>query len=218
MLEWIAKGGIIMYPLILTSIISLAIILERAWSLRRRNVLSHSFVVKVEDLIRKEMISEALSFCKMNQSAISNVVLSGINHYGRSRDVVKEVIEDAGKKEVGILNQYLNLLGGMAAIAPLMGLLGTVTGMIRTFSAISTQGVGDPQAMAGGISEALITTATGLVIGIPALAMFKYFQGKSDNLVLEMELSSFKMIDLLQEKDQNIVKKSLNIEIGKKGE
>jgi biopolymer transport protein ExbB len=201
MLELISKGGVIMYPLMLCSIISLAIIIERAWSLRRRNVISSSFVIKVEDLIRKEMISEAISFCKMNQSAISNILMSGINHYGRSRDVVKEVIEDAGKKEVGGLQQYLNLLGGAAAIAPLLGLLGTVTGMIRTFNVINLQGVGDPQSMAGGISEALITTATGLVIGIPALAMFKYFQGKADILVLEMELSSFKMIDLLQEKE-----------------
>jgi biopolymer transport protein ExbB len=213
MIDLINKGGFVMFPLIFCSIISIAIIIERAYSLRRRNIISNTFVIKLEDLIRKEMIAEAISFCKMNQSSISNILISGINRYGRNREIVKEVIEDAGKKEVGVLQQYLNLLGGIAAIAPLLGLLGTVTGMIKTFNVINLQGVGDPQSMAGGISEALITTATGLVIGIPALAMYKYFQGKADSLVLEMELCSFKMIDLLQEKDQKMVKSGLNINL-----
>jgi biopolymer transport protein ExbB len=202
MLDWIAKGGVIMYPLIMCSILALAIIIERAWSLRRKKIISKTFVIKVEDLIRKEMIPEAIVFCNMNKSAISSVMLTGIKHYGRVREIIKEVIEDAGKKEVGTLQRYLNLLGGLAAIAPLLGLLGTVTGMIRTFNVINLQGVGDPQSMAGGISEALITTATGLAIGIPALAMYKYFQGKADALVLEMELSSFRLIDLLQKKER----------------
>ncbi len=201
MIEWIAKGGAIMYPLLICSIVALAIVLERGWSLRRKKIISKTFVIKVEDLIRKEMISEAITFCKMNKSSISNILLAGINNYGRRREVIKEVIEDAGKREVGSLQRYLNLLGVVAAISPLLGLLGTVTGMIRTFNVINLQGVGDPQSMAGGISEALITTATGLMIGIPALAMYKYFQGKADILVLDMELSSFKMIDLLQKKD-----------------
>ena len=202
MLDWITKGGVVMYPLLLCSVMALAIIIERAWSLRRKKIISKTFVIKVEDLIRKEMIPEAIAFCNMNKSAMSNVMLTGIKHYGRVREIIKEVIEDAGKKEVGILHRYLNLLGGIAAIAPLLGLLGTVTGMIRTFNVINLQGVGDPQSMAGGISEALITTATGLTIGIPALALYKFFQGRAEVLVLDMEISSFRLIDLLQKKER----------------
>ncbi len=202
MIQWILDGGVVMYPLILCSVIALAIIFERAWGLRKKKVISKTFVIKVEDLIRKEMISEAITFCKMNKSSIANILLSGIKSYGRDRHIVKEVIEDAGKKEVSVLERYLNMLGVVAAISPLLGLLGTVTGMIKTFSEINLQGVGDPQSMAGGISEALFTTATGLAIGIPALAMYKYFQGKADALVLEMERSSFKMISLLEKKEE----------------
>ncbi len=201
MYQLFLKGGILMYPIALCSIVALGIFLERIWVLRRGKVLPRDFLIEVEDLVIRRKLPEAITLCKRDNSSIAHVIRVGIENYGKRREVIKERIEEVGRREVASLERYINVIGTIAGIAPLLGLLGTVSGMIRSFNVISMQGVADPASLAGGISEALITTAAGLVVAIPAFVMYRYLMNKADSLILEMEENSIRMVDLLKREE-----------------
>jgi biopolymer transport protein ExbB len=198
MLEFIIKGGPVMVPLLLCSVISLSIIVERFLSLRRTRILRYDVLQRIEELLRDRKIPEASTLCKRYPSSMTRVLLAAILNHDKSRQEIKEIIEDAGRQEVPVLERYLTILGTIASISVLLGLLGTVSGMIRTFNAIAALGYGHPEALAAGISEALVATATGLAIAIPTLVMYNYFTSKADSLVIEMEKNSLRMLSILK--------------------
>ncbi len=198
MIEWLIKGGPVMAPLLLCSVISLSIIVERSLSLRRNRILRYDILQRIEELLRDRKIPEASTLCKRYPSSMTRILLAAILNHDKSRQEIKEIIEDAGRQEVPVLERYLTILGTIASIAVLLGLLGTVTGMIRTFNAIAALGYGHPEALAGGISEALVATATGLTIAIPTLVLYNFFTSKVDSLVIEMEKNSLRMLSILK--------------------
>jgi biopolymer transport protein ExbB len=198
MLEFVVKGGPVMVPLLLCSVISLSIMVERCLSLRRHRILKYDVLQRIEELLRDRKIPEASTICKRYPSSMTRILLAAILNHDKSRQEIKEIIEDTGRQEVPVLERYLTVLGTIASISVLLGLLGTVMGMIRTFNAIAALGYGHPEALASGISEALVATATGLTIGIPTLVMYNVFTSKVDSLVIEMEKNSLRMLSILK--------------------
>lgn len=198
MIDFLARGGVIMIPLGLFSVITLAIILERSFSLRAKRIIRLDILQRVKDLLADNQIGEAMTVCRRQPSVMGRILLSAIINHDRDREELKTIVEDAGRQEVPTLDRYLGMLGTIAAVSPLLGLTGTVFGMIRTFTVISEKGIAHPSQLAGGISEALITTASGLVVAIPALIFYNYFTIKSDRLILEIEKYSFRLVDMLK--------------------
>jgi biopolymer transport protein ExbB len=198
MLEFVIKGGPVMVPLLLCSVISLSIIVERCLSLRRNRILKYDVLQRIEELLRDRKIPEASTLCKRYPSSMTRILLAAILNHDKSRQEIKEIIEDAGRQEVPVLERYLTILGTIASISVLLGLLGTVMGMIRTFNAIAALGYGHPEALASGISEALVATASGLAIAIPTLVLYNFFTSRVDSLVIEMEKNSLRMLSILK--------------------
>ena len=198
MLEFVIKGGPVMVPLLLCSVVSLSIMVERCLSLRRNRILKYDVLQRIEELLRDRNIPEASTLCKRYPSSMTRILLAAILNHDKSRQEIKEIIEDAGRQEIPVLERYLTILGTIASISVLLGLLGTVMGMIRTFNAIAALGYGHPEALASGISEALVATATGLVIAIPTLVMYNFFTSKVDSLVIEMEKYALRMLNILK--------------------
>jgi len=197
-LAYLSKGGVLMIPIAFCSLLALAVFIERFFALRRIKVIPDFFFKKVERLIKEKKIDEALKLCGKNSSSLSRIIKIGINNYGKPRELVKEVVEEAGRREVSHLEKYTEILGTMASVTPLLGLLGTVAGMIQAFEVVSTQGVGNPGLLAGGISQALITTAAGLTVAIPAFVSYKYLIGRADSFIVEMEEISIHIVELLK--------------------
>ena len=207
MLELIKAGGWLMWPIILCSIISLAIITERFWSLRKKRIAPRNLVAQVYqwekvghlDLKRIKMLRAG--------SPLGRILAAGLVNRKKPREVMKESIEEVGRHVAHELERFLNTLGTIASISPLLGLLGTVIGMIKVFAVITAHGVGDPSILADGISTALITTAAGLSVAIPSLMFHRYFRGKVDDLVVTMEQEALKMVEVmlgLRERDQMV--------------
>ena len=186
-----------MYPIIFCSIVALAIFLERFWVLRRKNIIPQDFVNNVEGLLKKQKISEAVFLCQNDISSIAKIFLAGLRSTQKGMWLVKEAIEERGSREATILEKNVDILSTIANLTPLLGLLGTVSGMIKTFNAISVQGIGNPAPLAGGIAEALITTATGLCIAIPTLVCYRFLKDKASSLIFEMEENSIRLVDLM---------------------
>ena len=195
------KGGVFMYPIILCSILSLAIFLERVWSLRRKRNLPPAFLQEITQLLRENNVRKALTLCNANGSSISRIFAVGLTNYGRKREMIKELIEEVGRREASLLEKYIESLSTIASVSTLLGLLGTIAGMIKIFSVISSESVVNPSTLAGGISEALYTTAAGLSVAIPTIVFYRYISGKSNTLVMEMEECSAQMVELIKEKD-----------------
>ncbi|MFZ0391867.1 MAG: MotA/TolQ/ExbB proton channel family protein [Calditrichia bacterium] len=187
MIELFSKGGLMMYPLILCSVFALAIILERFWYLRRTKILTPEIVGVLEQIQTPKDLELAKSVCRRSKGPFARIVLSGLDNRDLPPDEMRALVEDEGRQEVRNLQRGLVSMETIAAIAPLIGLLGTVIGMIKVFNVIQTLGVGQAKALSGGISEALITTATGLIIGIPTLVAFTYFSARAEALILDME-------------------------------
>lgn len=193
----VKSGGWLMLPLILCSIGAFAIIAERFWSLRHEKILPKHLVatvwtsVKNNKLVRHDI--EELG----KQSALGKVLTAGLINRDNDRDRIKESIEEQGREVVHELDQFLDTLGTIAAISPLLGLLGTVIGMIKVFSQITLHGVGNPGVLADGISQALVTTAAGLSIAIISLIFYRYFRRRVDTYVVEIEKEAIKMVDVL---------------------
>jgi biopolymer transport protein ExbB len=195
--ELVKSGGWIMLPIILCSIISIAIIAERFWSLRREKVLPKHLVATVWSAVKRDNMTHADIEAISKESALGTILSAGLKNRNESRERIKECIEERGREVVHDMERFLNTLGTIAAISPLLGLLGTVIGMISVFAAITQHGVGDPAALAGGISEAMITTAAGLTVAIISLIFYRYFRRKVDGIVVIMEREAIKMVDVL---------------------
>ncbi len=191
-----------MWPLLICSIIALAIVAERFWTLQKRNVAPDQLLKQVLDHEKANRVSEDLLKLLVKSSPLGRLFAVGLVNRDHGREIMKEAIEEEGSIVVHELDRYLNTLGTIAAITPLLGLLGTVIGMIQVFTSITpevmSQGIGDPTVLAAGISKALITTATGLSIGIPALMFHRYFKGKVHSLTVEMEQQSVKLVEIIQ--------------------
>lgn len=202
MFELVKSGGWLMIPIILCSIIAVSIICERFWTLQTKKILPPTLVPKVWRLCREEELDESTIRRIRESSPLGVILAAGLNYGEHGRDIMKEGIEEAGRQVTHDLERFLNSLGTIASITPLLGLLGTVVGMIKVFSAIMTNGVGDPSILAGGISEALITTAAGLTVAIPSLMFHRFFEGRVEELVLIMEDEALKLIEVVHEKEE----------------
>ena len=200
MWEIIQAGGPVMWPIILCSVVALAIVLERLWSLQDRRVIPRELTDKVWKLIAAGQLQDKHVAALTANSPLGQVLAAGLSNRHRSREVIKEAIEDTGRHVAHDLERFLNPLATIAAISPLLGLLGTVAGIIAAFDAIAVQGTGDPRVLSGGIAEALITTAAGLIVAIPALVGYRYLRGKVDRLVIEMEKEALKLVQSLDER------------------
>ncbi len=183
--------------IVLCSVVALAIICERIWALliRGKRIVPSDLLIEVRNRVERGDINEARLACEKSPSSLGRILLSGLRAAGEAREVIREVLEDRGRREAADLNRYLNVLSTIAGVAPLLGLLGTVTGMINLFGVISAEGPGNPAQMATGIAEALITTASGLTVAIPAYVAYKYFAARVERLVGEMEESALVMLD-----------------------
>lgn len=197
MLEILEQGGFLIWPILLCSLVAVAIILDRIRALRASVVAPDNLVDDVLRLNDKGRLSSEGVEKLRRHSPLGEVLAVGLLNQDSSRDVMKEAIEETGRAVVLKLEKYLNSLGTIAAITPLLGLLGTVFGMIEVFSTITSVGVGDPNALAGGISQALITTAAGLSVGIPALMFHRYFVGKVNELVVHMEQEALRLVEMI---------------------
>ena len=197
MFEFFKAGGWLMLPILLCSIVAMAIVIERFWSLQRRRIAPDNLVAQVWQWAKAGVLDAKRVQALRISSPLGRILAAGLVNVRHERDVMKESIEEVGRHVVHDLGRYLNTLGTIAAITPLLGLLGTVIGMIKVFAAITTQGVGDAAVLAGGISEALITTAAGLSVAIPTLMFYRYFRGKVGGLVLTMEQEALKMVEVL---------------------
>ncbi|HED40089.1 MAG TPA: MotA/TolQ/ExbB proton channel family protein [Chromatiales bacterium] len=203
MFELVQSGGWLMIPILLCSMIALAIIVERSWSLQKRKICPDDLVATIWKLEKQNKLNAGEIARLREASPLGKVLAAGLVNLRHDREVMKESIEETGRQVVNELERYLNTLGTIASITPLLGLLGTVIGMIKVFAAITTAGVGDPAVLAGGISEALITTATGLSIAIPSLIFYRHFRGKVEGLVCIMEAESIKMVEVLHGAREN---------------
>ena len=198
MLEIILAGGWLMAPILLCSTLAVAIIMERFWTLRRTNVIPDG----VGSMVDGWAVRDELDLRHLNQlrsgSALGRVLAAALRNRHRPRELIKEAVEDTGRHVVHELERFLNTLGTIAGISPLLGLLGTVVGMIKVFSAIMVHGVGNANELAGGISEALITTAAGLTVAIPSYFFYRYFRGKVAEYVISMEQQAINLIEAIE--------------------
>ncbi len=198
MYSLIVKGGIVMVPIVAGSVIALTILIERIIYFIRVKKFTFIFGAQIKKLLNNKDTNSAIALCRQNKNEpLANIILAGLMSVKDGKDAIKSAIVEAGNYELPKLEQYLNMLGIIATVEPLLGLLGTVTGMIRAFSVIAQQGLVYSQGLAGGISEALITTAAGLFIGIPCLIANHYLIHKADNITLEMEKESADILKLL---------------------
>jgi biopolymer transport protein ExbB len=195
--DLIVKGGVFMYPIILCSVISLAIFINRLWALRRKQVIPPELIYEIEDRVKKGKIPEAVYLCENDSSSIAKVFLAGLRNLGKGMWLVKEAIEDRGGREGLVLEKYLGLLSTLANLSTLLGLLGTVSGMMKIFKVISQAGQ-NPALLAGGIAEALITTFAGLCVAIPVMALHRILKDKAESLIFDMEEYSLKLIDIIE--------------------
>lgn len=198
MYEIVKAGGIMMVPIILASIIAIAIIVERLWTLQRDRVLPRELFEKVWQWVEANQLQDKHVQALQQNSPLGKVLAAGLANRHRPREVMREAIEDSGRHVVHELERFLSALGTIAGIAPLLGLLGTVFGMIRTFNSITTSGIGNPATLASGIAEALVATAAGLTVAIPALICFRLLRRRVDNLVVEMEKEAIKLVQAVE--------------------
>jgi len=196
-LRAIDKGGIMMYPILFCSILMLGIAIERFYTLQRKNIINPDFLDKVRSHWNWKDIHLGLQLCNSYDNSLSRILKAGLLRFGGKVDEVEHAIEGAGQHEASLLTSNLRVLGAVANITPMLGLLGTVFGMIKAFEVISESGTGNPSLVASGISEALVTTAAGLVVGIPALALYHYFRGRIERFVFEMEEVSLQLVEEL---------------------
>ncbi len=194
MWEIIIAGGPIMWPILLCSVLAAAIMLERLWTLQRKRVIPRELTDRVWKLVETRTLNDRHIEALSRNSPLGRVLAAGLANRDQGREIMKEAIEDTGRHVVHELERFLNALGTIAAISPLLGLLGTVIGMIQAFDSITAQGVGDPKVLSGGIGVALITTAAGLFVAIPSLVGFRYLRGVVDLMVIEMEKEAIKLV------------------------
>ena len=197
MFELILAGGWIMAPIILCSILAFTIVVERFWTLREKRIAPPNLVDQIIKLHKKNRITNEAITKLYNNSPLGRILAAGLRNMNNQRELMKESIEEEGRQVVLELERFLNTLGTIASITPLLGLLGTVIGMIKVFAVITTLGVGDPKILADGISEALLTTAAGLSVAIPSLMFYRFFRGRVDELLLKMEAQAVYLVEVI---------------------
>ncbi len=206
MFELVQAGGWLMVPILLCSVISAAICVERFWTLRATQIVPKNLLAQVWNWIRSnELDNKKLRELRAG-SPLGQILAAGISNHKRGREQMKESIEEVAGHVVHEMERYLSTLGTVAAITPLLGLLGTVIGMIKVFTAIKLEGTGNAAVLAGGISEALITTAAGLSVAIPSLFFVRFFQRRVDELVITMEQEALKLVEVLNADRSNAEK------------
>ncbi len=214
--EIFLKGGLIIWFILATSILGMAVVIDRVIVIRRAKINVPAFMIRLRGLIKKNDISGAVSVCMQEKSPIANIIRKGLKKYKFGHNRVKESIENAGKQEVNKLEKGLSILATIAGVAPLLGFLGTVTGMISAFMTIEDlAGSANPSDLAGGIWEALLTTAFGLIVGIPAFAFYNYFVNGVKKLVGDMETVANDVVDTLQDAsgEVELIEEELEIDI-----
>ncbi|MCU7836026.1 MAG: MotA/TolQ/ExbB proton channel family protein [gamma proteobacterium symbiont of Taylorina sp.] len=197
MFELIVAGGWVMLPIILCSILAFTIVMERFWTLQEKKITPPLLVEQILSLYQQKRINDEAIEKLYSNSSLGRVLAVGLRNHNGSRAIMKESIEEEGRQVALDLERFLNTLGTIASITPLLGLLGTVIGMIKVFAVITSLGVGDPKILADGISEALITTAAGLSVAIPALMFYRYLRGRVDELLLKMEAQAVYMVEVI---------------------
>jgi len=197
--EFLVKGGTIVVPIGICSVVALAVFLERLWSLQRPRIIPEGFIKRIEGLIKESRVDDALLLCQEHQTPMANIMAAALRTAKHSRERVKEAVEETGKFEMAMLERYIEIIGTCSSITPLLGLLGTVMGMIEVFQGVEDGGLGDPAFFAAGIWKALITTAVGLGVAIPAYIFYKFLLARVDRLMVEMEERSLRVIDLVSE-------------------
>ena len=198
MLEIIIAGGWLMAPILLCSTLAVAIIIERFWTLRKSKVTPEGLNKTVEDWAARHELDQRHLTQLRAESPLGRIYAAALDNRKRSREIIKEAVEDSGRHVVHELERFLNTLGTIAWISPLLGLLGTVIGMIEVFSTIMVAGVGDANVLAGGISKALITTAAGLTVAIPSYFFYRFFRGMVSEYVISMEEKALTLIDCIE--------------------
>lgn len=204
MFELIQKSGAIIYPIILCSIIAFGIILERLYYLRKIKIDTVAFMNNIEAALKRNKIAEAVKICEDTPGPIARIIKAGLFKHDRPRQEMREAIEDAGQQEVPRLEKYIKILATIAHISPLLGLLGTVTGMAKAFQVIQMKTVAlnpvNTADLAGGIWQALLTTAAGLIVAIPTIVAYHYLVSKVQDFVLEMERSATELINMMSQR------------------
>ena len=198
MWELVRAGGPFMAPIILCSIAAVGILLERLWTLQRKRVLPEELIKKLSSFADGgQQVTPKIIEALEKNSPLGRVLAAALANRDRGREIMMERVQDTGRHVVHELERFLNTLGTIASISPLLGLLGTVTGIIRAFNAVMLGGMGDPRLLAGGISEALITTAGGLAVAIPSFIAYRYLRGKVERIVVDMEKIAVTFADSL---------------------
>ncbi len=197
MLELFKAGGWLMLPIVICSLGAMVIVIERAWSLRRSRIAPKHLVAQVWAWIKNNQLDKAKLKSLKQSSPLGEILAAALINHVHGREIMKESIQEAGRHAILTLEKYLNTLGTIAQITPLLGLLGTVIGMIRVFTVITVQGTGDAGILSEGISEALVTTAAGLTIGIPALIFHRFYERRVEELITEMEQEALKIVEVL---------------------
>jgi biopolymer transport protein ExbB len=201
MWELVRAGGPFMAPIILCSIAAVGILLERLWTLQRKRVLPEELIKKLSSFAEGGQVTPKFIDALEKNSPLGRVLAAALANRDRGREIMMERVQDTGRHVVHELERFLNTLGTIASISPLLGLLGTVTGIIRAFNAVMLGGMGDPRLLAGGISEALVTTASGLAVAIPSFIAYRYLRGKVERIVIDMEKIAVTFADSLGAKE-----------------
>ena len=198
MWDMIVAGRYMMIPIGIASFVGLAVIIERLLVLQKGRIVYPEIVEAVETLSAGKDLSVAYAICERKPGPFANIVRSGLDHAGNDWTIIRDVLEEAGRQEATRLTRRLGVLETVAAVSPLLGLLGTVIGMIRVFATVSTAGLSDPEVLSSGISEAMVTTAAGLIVGIPALVAYNWLNGRADRIIFDLEYYSSRVLDTLR--------------------
>lgn len=198
MWEMIRSGNIMMIPLGISSLVAVAVFIERFFALRLNRIIVPEVSEAVATLSASQDYSVAYAILDRNPGPFATIIRSGLDHANDDWLIVRDVLQETGRQEAVRIVRNLSALEIVAAVAPLLGLLGTVTGMIRVFATISTLGLSNPEHLSSGISEAMVTTAAGLIIGIPSLVAYYWLQGRADQIIFELERYSSQVLDILR--------------------
>jgi len=202
-LELVLAGGPFMWPILLCSVIAAGIILERMWTLQSRRVMPPDLTRRIWALVEAGQANDKVIAALEVNSPLGKLLATGLANRHRPREVLMERLEDAGRHVAHDLDRFINTLGTIAGVAPLLGLLGTVVGIIKAFEAIHTQGLGDPRILSGGISEALLTTAAGLLVAIPSQVAYRYLRGRVDGTVVQIEKDVLRFAEALNDRSES---------------
>lgn len=204
MWDMILAGRYMMVPIGLASLVALTVLIERLFVLRRGRIVVPEIAEAVETLSASQDLAVAYAICERRPGPFANVVRAGLDHANNDWIIIRDVLEEAGRQEATRLTRRLGVLETVAAVSPLLGLLGTVLGMIRVFATITAAGLGNAVTMSSGISEAMVTTAAGLIIGIPALVAYNWLSGRADQIIFDLEFYSSKVLDTLRRRQMDL--------------